>query len=412
MTITKVIGRQIYDSRCRPTVACDIELSDGHWVTASVPSGASTGIHEAIELRDGGTAFDGLGVSRAIENIRDIIAPALIDFPADALQIDKLLLELDKTDNKEMLGANATLAVSIAAFRAHAYAADVDLYHFFASILDRETVQFPTPMINLINGGVHAANKLSFQEYMIVPHGATTFDAAIRNSIEVTNALRKIISSRYGHCPIGDEGGFAPQCKSVIEPLEILMEAIEQAGFDEEMFGIALDVAASQFYDISANHYVVDGKMLSSEQLIDLYVAMADHFPIISIEDGCAEDDIPAWQLLNQKLGQEIAIIGDDLTVTNISRIAKAIETNTAEGLIIKPNQIGTVSQAIDAFLLASSNEWATVASHRSGETIDDFIADFALGVGTDFIKAGGPLRAERMAKYQRLLQIESILTA
>ncbi|MCL4379877.1 phosphopyruvate hydratase [Candidatus Dependentiae bacterium] len=412
MILTNIIGRQVYDSRGRPTVACDILLDDKTWITSSVPSGASTGIHEAIELRDGGAPFGGRGVSRALEQIEKTIKPQLVGQSVDAMRVDQLLLQLDPSPNKQILGANTTLAVSQTMYRAQAYTSGVELYHLLASILDRKSVTFPTPMMNVINGGAHAHNRLSVQEYLLVPYGAHSFSQAVASCVEVTRQLGILLAKDGKELIIGDEGGYAPRFASSQEPFTFIMRAIEAAGFTDDFFGIALDVAATQFYNPVTGNYTIDAVEYDAQALIALYSKWAEQYPIIAIEDGCAEDDWEGWQALRYALGDESPIIGDDLTVTNVGRMYKAIQQEAANGVILKPNQIGTISQTLDAFLLAMHQGWTTVVSHRSGETEDTFIADLALGIGADFIKAGGPLRSERLAKYNRLLFLESQLTA
>lgn len=412
MTINNLIGRQVYDSRGRPTIACDTLLSDGTWITSSVPSGASTGIHEAVELRDGGEAFGGRGVMQAIAQLDAIIKPQLLNHIIDAQQVDQLLLQLDSSPNKQYLGANTILAVSQTLFRAQAHTSGVELYHLLAAIFDRKSVTFPTPMMNIINGGAHARNNLSIQEYMIVPYGAHSFAQAVASCVEVTRHLAHILQQHNKELIIGDEGGYAPHFANCQEPFEYILRAIEAAGFNDQYFGIAIDAAATQFYNPVTKKYIIDGIEYEPKALIELYSSWAERYPLISIEDGCAEDDWESWYALRHVLGDELLIVGDDLTVTNIGRMYHAAQQEAINGVILKPNQIGTISQTLDALLFAARQGWATIVSHRSGETEDTFIADLALGCGADFIKAGGPLRSERLAKYNRLLYLESQLVA
>ncbi len=411
MNINEIHAYQIYDSRGLPTVACDIILNNAIHAHASVPSGASVGIHEALELRDGGSAFMGKGVSTAIDHIHKIIAPALIGKELDAIGMDKIIKSLDPSPQKKELGANATLAVSMALFRAHAQTLGVELYDFIARSLDKTEVTLPIPVLNFINGGAHAHNNLAIQEYMIIPYGAHTFAQAMTYAVEIFYALKKLLQEHNKPTYTGDEGGFAPSFANSIEPLEFLMRAIERANIDSSTVALGLDVAASQFYNEVTCTYTIDQQILSANALIDFYDQLMQKFPIIYLEDPCAQDDWTSWQEIQKRIGNRATIIGDDLLVTQSARMLHALKNGAAHGAIIKPNQVGTVSESLEFALLCQEHQWTTVASHRSGETCDCFIADFALGVGANYIKCGGCSHGERLAKYNRLLQVENLYT-
>lgn len=406
MQITQIHAREVYDSRGLPTVACDLCLQDGTWVSSMVPSGASVGIHEALELRDGGTRLQGKGVLKAVEHIYKNIAPQFVGRDINAIDMDQELLALDSSAQKSVLGANATLAVSMALFRAHAQALGIELYDFIARSLDYDEMSMPIPMFNVLNGGRHAQNGLSVQEYLLIPSGARSFEQAMEMSAEVFHILKTLLRNKGKSIATGDEGGFAPTFANSREPLEFLLSAMQKAGVAQHMT-IGLDVAASEFYDAERKIYKLDGKLLSGADLIAWYVELVNDFPIISLEDPLAQDDWATWGALKRLLGKVVHVVGDDLLVTNIDRIVYAIEHDAANAVIIKPNQIGTVSEAIAAVLQAQEAGWQVVASHRSGETTDTFIADFALGVRANYVKFGGFLHGERLAKYNRLLQIE-----
>ena len=406
MVITQIHAREVYDSRGFPTVACDMCLQDGTWVTAMVPSGASVGIHEALELRDGGNRLQGKGVLKAIEHIYQRIAPQFVNREINAIDMDQELLALDNSPQKSVLGSNAMLAVSMALFRAHAQALGIELYDFIARSLDYDEISLPIPMFNVLNGGRHAHNNLSVQEYLLIPTHARSFEQAMEMGVEVFHALKSLLRNKGKSVCTGDEGGFAPAFTNSIEPLEFLLSALEKTGLVKHM-GIGLDVAASEFFDVKQKNYRLDGKVLGSQELIDWYVELVNNFPIISLEDPFAQDDWASWAALKRRLGKAVHIVGDDLLVTNVERIVYAIEHDAANAVIIKPNQIGTVSEAIAAVLQAQEAGWQVVASHRSGETTDTFIADFAVGVRANFAKFGGCSHGERLVKYNRLLQIE-----
>ncbi|KAM6498773.1 phosphopyruvate hydratase [Amanita muscaria] len=419
MSITKVHARQIFDSRGNPTVEVDVHTKNGLF-RAAVPSGASTGIHEAVELRDGDkNAYLGKGVSKAVANVNDIIAPALTKSGLNETQqkdIDDFLIKLDGTPNKGKLGANAILGVSIAVSVAGAAAKGVPLYQHLADLAGvKPPFVLPTPAFNVINGGSHAGNKLAFQEFMLLPTGATTFTEALKIGTETYHTLKKVISAKYGidAVNVGDEGGFAPNVSGADEALELLSEAIRKAGYEGKI-KIALDVASSEFYkegkyDLDFKNPNSDpSKWISGVELADLYLGYIKKYPIVSVEDPFEQDDWEAWTHFTSKSG--IQIVGDDLTVTNPKRIKTAIEQKACNGLLLKVNQIGTVSESIQAAQLAQSDGWGVMISHRSGETENTFIADLSVALGVGQIKTGAPARSERVAKYNALLRIEEEL--
>ncbi|KIL71421.1 hypothetical protein M378DRAFT_218308 [Amanita muscaria Koide BX008] len=419
MSITKVHARQIFDSRGNPTVEVDVHTKNGLF-RAAVPSGASTGIHEAVELRDGDkNAYLGKGVSKAVANVNDIIAPALIKSGLNETQqkdIDDFLIKLDGTPNKGKLGANAILGVSIAVSVAGAAAKGVPLYQHLADLAGvKPPFVLPTPAFNVINGGSHAGNKLAFQEFMLLPTGAATFTEALKIGTETYHTLKKVISAKYGidAVNVGDEGGFAPNVSGADEALELLSEAIRKAGYEGKI-KIALDVASSEFYkegkyDLDFKNPNSDpSKWISGVELADLYLGYIKKYPIVSVEDPFEQDDWEAWTHFTSKSG--IQIVGDDLTVTNPKRIKTAIEQKACNGLLLKVNQIGTVSESIQAAQLAQSDGWGVMISHRSGETENTFIADLSVALGVGQIKTGAPARSERVAKYNALLRIEEEL--
>ena len=410
MKISQVKAREILDSRGNPTVEVDIVLEDGSVGRAAVPSGASTGTYEALELRDGERGrFWGKGVLKAVRNVNEVIGPAIRGLNVlDQHLIDQRLLELDGTPNKSRLGANAILGVSLAAAVAAANFLKLPLYRYLGGAGAR---LLPVPLLNIINGGKHAPGSTDFQEYMIVPAGAPSFREALRMAAEIYHALGETLSERGLSTRIGDEGGFVPELKSNKEGVELLMIAIERAGYrpGEDCF-IALDPAASEFFKDGSYVLKRDGKILPSEEMVELYAELVAEFPIISIEDGLAEDDWSGWSLLCRKLGDKVQLVGDDLYVTNRERLLRGIREGASNSVLIKPNQIGTLSETLQTIETARRAGWTAVISHRSGETEDTFIADLAVAVNAGQIKTGAPARSERVAKYNRLLRIEEEL--
>ncbi|KCV72392.1 alpha-enolase [Fonticula alba] len=418
MTIKSIKARMILDSRGNPTVEVDVTTDLGLF-RAAVPSGASTGAHEALELRDGDkTKYGGKGVNKAISNVNDIIAPAVISSglcPTNQTGIDELMLALDGTENKAKLGANAILGVSLAVAKAGAAKKRVPLYRHIADLAGRSEVLLPVPSFNVINGGSHAGNKLAMQEFMILPVGAPNFSEAMRYGTEVYHTLRKVILEKYGQdaTNVGDEGGFAPNIQDNREGLELLVEAISRAGYTGKVV-IAMDVAASEFFQ--EGKYNLDFKnpdapnktILSGKELADLYLSFIKDYPVVSIEDGFDEDDWESY--VHMSTSTDIQLVGDDLLVTNPKRIATAIEKRACNALLLKVNQIGSLTESIGAAKLAQSAGWGVMVSHRSGETEDSFIADLVVGLGAGQIKTGAPCRSERLAKYNQLLRIEAEL--
>jgi len=409
-TIKSLKAREILDSRGRPTLEVEARLSGGVRGWAAVPSGASTGKYEAVELRDGdATRFNGLGVLKAVANVNKIIAPALIGMPAtDQEAIDRKLIELDGSDNKSRLGANATLGSSLAVAHAAANLLDTPLYHYLGGA---DSYKLPVPMLNILNGGRHAAGSTDFQEFMVVPAGASSFSQALQMGTEVYHSLKAVLKDQGLNTNVGDEGGFAPALKSNREAIDAVLLAIERAGYQagKDCF-IALDPAASEFYKDGQYILTKEGTSLSSQEMVDYYVNWVANYSVISIEDGMAEDDWDGWQLLMQKLGDKTQLVGDDLYVTNINRLSQGISLKASNSILIKPNQIGTLTETIAAIKMAHRAGWTAVVSHRSGETEDTTIADLAVGLNTGMIKAGAPCRSERTAKYNRLLRIEDEL--
>jgi enolase len=406
--IVDIIAREVLDSRGNPTVQVEVLLDSGAWGVATVPSGASTGTREALELRDGDSKrYMGKGVLKALENITNEIAPNIIGMESlDQEGIDKFLIELDGTENKSKLGANAILAVSMAVCKATAQELGLPLYRYLGGT---HAKVLPLPMMNIINGGVHADNNLDIQEFMIVPIGFTKFSIALRSSVEVFHTLKGILKKRGLSTAVGDEGGFAPMLENNEEAIKLILEAIKQAGYEPEKdIYIALDSAASEFYKEGFYHF--DGKKLSSEDMVSYYEALVDKYPIISIEDGMSEADWDGWQIFTNRLGKKIQLVADDLVVTNPKIIKEAIKKGIANSILIKLNQIGTVSETIEAIELSKNSKYTTVISHRSGETEDTMIADLSVAFNTGFIKTGSLSRGERIAKYNRLLQIEEEL--
>lgn len=412
--ITHIQARQILDSRGNPTVEADVFLEDGSQGRAAVPSGASTGSNEAHELRDGGDAYHGQGVLHAVENIATEIADAVVGLDAgDQGALDRTLLELDGTPNKERLGANALLAVSLAVAKAEANAQQLFLFDYVGSLsrLERTPV-LPIPMCNLINGGKHASNSTDMQEFMIIPVGAETFSDAVRMSAETFHTLREILAENGYDTTVGDEGGFAPAVKrGNKEALELLMHAVEQAGYipgTDIAFGI--DAAANSFFNGENYALQSEDRILNTHEMIDFYASLVQEFPLISIEDGLIEEDWDGWKVLQERLGNEIQIVGDDLLVTNVSFLKRGIEEKVANAILIKVNQIGTLSETIDAVDTAHEAGWRAIVSHRSGETEDTTIAHIAVGLATGQIKTGSMSRTDRIAKYNELLRIEETL--
>lgn len=419
--IEDIRARQILDSRGNPTVEVDVKLIDGSIGRASVPSGASTGIYEAKELRDNVKGeYMGKGVQKAIDNINSIITPNLLGEDAfDQQLIDGLMMEMDGSFNKSTLGANAMLAVSLACARAGAEALGIPLYRYLGGVNGRV---LPTPMMNILNGGAHANNNLDFQEFMISPVGMSTFSEALQAGSEIFHTLKVILNEKGLATTVGDEGGFAPDLNSTREAIEVIISAIEKAGYNTNNVKLCLDVAASELYEegecsggvCSLSQYYLKGenKKMTSEQMIDYLAELVQDYPIISIEDGLAQDDWLGWQNLTQKLGNKCQLVGDDLFVTNTKRLLEGIEKKAANSILIKPNQIGTLTETMEAVLLASENNYSAVISHRSGETEDSFIADLAVAVNCGLIKTGSLSRTDRLAKYNELIRIEEELGA
>jgi enolase len=412
-SIRSIIGREILDSRGNPTIEVDVRVEGGALGRAAIPSGASTGEHEAWELRDGDKSrFSGKGVKKAVANVNDKLAPALKGWDAcEQTKIDSRLVELDGTTNKKNLGANALLGVSLAVAHAAAVAENVSLFRYLGGV---EARVLPVPMMNILNGGAHSDAPIDFQEFMIVPRGAPTFSEALRYGAEVFHCLKSVLKDRHLSTAIGDEGGFAPQLDSAEDALESIMTAIEKAGYKpgEQIF-IALDPAASEFYDAERNVYVFeksDGSKKKVEELIDYYVDLCARFPIISIEDGCAENDWDGWKKLTRLLGDKIQLVGDDVFVTNVEFLRKGIAEHVANSILIKVNQIGTLTETLATIDLAKENHYGVVISHRSGETEDTTIADIAVATNAGQIKTGSLCRTDRVAKYNQLLRIEQEL--
>jgi len=420
MSIKKILARSIFDSRGNPTVEVDLYTDKGLF-RAGVPSGASTGIHEALELRDNiKSEYMGKGVNQAVKNVNEIIAPALLAQGFSVIEqrkIDEFMLSLDGTKNKSKLGANAILGVSIAVCKAGAAERGIPLYRHIADLAGHKEIIMPVPAFNVINGGSHAGNKLAMQEFMLLPTGASNFSDAMRIGSEVYHNLKAVIKGKYGldACNVGDEGGFAPNIQDNMEGLELLKTAIEKAGYTGKV-QIGMDVAASEFY--AEGNYNLDFKskqpnpeaIITPDALANIYKEMIAKYPVVSIEDAFEQDDWAAWTKFHSEVG--IQLVGDDLTVTNTERIHLAIEKKACNCLLLKVNQIGSVTESIDSCKLAQSNGWGVMVSHRSGETEDSFIADLVVGLGTGQIKTGAPCRSERLAKYNQLLRIEEELGA
>ena len=406
--ITKITAREILDSRGYPTVAADVFLDDGAIGSSSVPSGASTGSHEALELRDGGSRYHGKGVLKAVANVENLNRELVGLDIANPRLIDEKMLAIDGTENKSRLGANATLAVSMAVLRAGSNSAQLPLYEYIRHVyhLSTDTYVLPAPMLNIINGGKHADSGLDVQEFMIVPTAPSSFKEALRTASETYHSLRTLLKERGMVIAVGDEGGFAPKIAKHEEVLQTILQAAKQAGHAN--ISLALDCAASEFY--KNGKYYFEGKTLSADEISSVYGSWCDKYPIVSIEDPLQEDDWSGWQHITQQLGKKIRLVGDDLFVTNPKRLQSGIEKHAANAILIKVNQIGTVSETIDVMSLAKTNGYACIVSHRSGETEDTFIADLAVATNAGAIKTGAPARTERTAKYNRLLQIEAQL--
>ncbi|DAB28209.1 MAG: phosphopyruvate hydratase [Sulfurimonas sp. RIFOXYD12_FULL_33_39] len=407
MFIDNISAIEVMDSRGNPTVKATVELSDGTKGSAIVPSGASTGKREALELRDGGSRYMGKGVLKAVENVNNQIADALIGHsPFNQAIIDATMKELDGTENYGNLGANAVLGVSMAVARAAAKSLGIPLYRYLGGA---NAMVMPTPMLNIINGGSHADNSVDFQEYMIMPVGFDDFATSLQASAEVYHNLKAILKANKHNTALGDEGGFAPDLSSNEEPIQIIMQAIEKAGYEAgKQMAIALDVAASELVTEGGYRLDSENRTVSSAELVDYYVDLCSKYPIVSIEDGLSEDDWDGWKILTEKLGDKVQLVGDDLFVTNANILSEGIEKKIANSILIKPNQIGSVSETMLTVRLAQRNGYKCVMSHRSGESEDAFIADFAVALNCGEIKTGSTARGERTAKYNRLLEIEN----
>ncbi|MEE2639273.1 MAG: phosphopyruvate hydratase [Planctomycetota bacterium] len=408
--IIDIHGRQILDSRGNPTVEVDVILADGSKGTAAVPSGASTGAHEALELRDDvPNYYMGKGVTKAVDHINTMIAEAVVGMDAlDQTGIDRAMIEMDGTPNKKKLGANAVLGVSLAVAKAAAEFTGQPLYRYLGGAGARV---LPAPMMNIVNGGEHADNSVDVQEFMVMPLGFERFSDALRCGVEVFHNLKKVLKDRGLNTAVGDEGGFAPDLASNGEALDLILLAIEKAGYRAgDQVSIALDVAATEFFDAGSGTYKIDGKELSSSEMVDFLADWANRYPICSIEDGCAEDDWEGWKSLTDKVGDKVQLVGDDLFVTNVTRLQRGIDEGIANSILIKVNQIGSLTETIEAIQLAKRHQYSSVSSHRSGETEDTTIADLAVALSTGQIKTGSASRSDRMAKYNQLLRIEEEL--
>ncbi len=412
-TISDVAAREILDSRGNPTIEVDVLLESGVLGRAAIPSGASTGEHEAIELRDNDPQrFQGKGVLNAVKSVNEIIADEIIGYDAaEQALIDKLLIELDGTPNKARLGANAILGVSLAVCKAAAEAFELPLYQYIGGVSGRT---IPVPMMNVLNGGVHADNNVDFQEYMIFPAGAPSFAEAYRYASEVFHTLKSVLKEKGHNTSVGDEGGFAPNLKSNEEAVQFILEAIEKAGYEpgKDVY-IALDPASSEFFDKQKNKYILksENKELTPAEMVDYYQALVKKYPaIVSIEDGMAEDDWEGWKIMTKKMGNQIQLVGDDVFVTNTERIQKGIDLDVTNSVLIKLNQIGTLTETLEAIEMTKNNGWTAVISHRSGETEDTTIADLAVATNVGMLKSGSLCRSERIAKYNQLLRIEEEL--
>jgi enolase len=410
--ITKVIGREILDSRGNPTVEVDLYLNDGSFGRAAVPSGASTGSHEACELRDGDKKrYGGKGVLKAVKNVNTIILKSLKGKSFDQRSLDAFLIKLDGTENKTKLGANAILGVSMAFSKAAAVSEKKPLWKYFKDISRTKEIMLPVPMMNILNGGKHAENSTDLQEFMIMPLGAKSFSEALRWGAEIFHELKKILKARKLNTSVGDEGGYAPSLGSNEAAIQVILEATKNAGYKpgKDIF-IAIDAAASEIYKDGKYHLEIEGKTLTSEEMVNFYADWVKKYPIVSIEDGLSEDDWEGYKLMTKLLGKKIQIVGDDLFVTNIKRLEKGINEKAGNSILIKLNQIGTVSETIDAIQMARNAGFTSIISHRSGETEDATISDFVVGLGTGEIKTGSLCRSDRVAKYNQLLRIEESL--
>lgn len=411
--ISEVFARQILDSRGNPTIEVDVITDEGALGRAAVPSGASTGIHEAVELRDGDKKkYLGKGTLKAVKNVNTVIAPALLGYDvADQTGIDQLMIQLDGTPNKGKLGANALLAVSMAAAKAAAEEAGLPLYRYIGGT---NAKTLPIPMMNILNGGAHADNKIDFQEFMIMPVGANTFSDGLRWGVEIFHALKSVLKKKGYSTNVGDEGGFAPNIQSNEEAIETVLDAIAAAGYKAgSQVVIAMDAANSELWDAKKKKYVFhksSGKEMTSEELVKYWESWVKKYPIASIEDGMAEDDWKGWKLLTETIGSKCQLVGDDLFVTNVERLQQGIDKSTANGLLVKVNQIGTITETINAVTLAQHNGYNTIMSHRSGETEDTTIADLAVALNCGQIKTGSASRTDRIAKYNQLIRIEELL--
>jgi enolase len=408
--IVDISARQILDSRGNPTVEVDVTLDDNTVGTAAVPSGASTGVHEAWELRDGDKSqYLGKGVLKAVENVNETISNELAGMDAlNQIAIDARLIELDGTPNKKNLGANAMLGVSLATAHAAARYCELPLYRYIGGSNARI---LPAPMMNIVNGGAHADNSVDVQEFMVMPLGFERFSDALRCGCEIFHHLKSVLKGKKLNTAVGDEGGFAPDLPNNAAAIDLILEATDKAGYQPgKQVWIAMDVAATEFYDASKKRYTIDGRELDSAAMVDLLVGWAEKYPICSIEDGCSEDDWDGWKLLTERLGKKVQLVGDDLFVTNTERLARGIEAGVANSILIKVNQIGTLTETIEAVRLATRSGYTNVMSHRSGETEDATIADLAVALGTGQIKTGSASRSDRMAKYNQLLRIEEQL--
>ncbi len=408
--IEHITAREILDSRGNPTVEVDVILEDYTLGRAAVPSGASTGVHEAVEMRDGGERYMGRGVTQAVANVNRIIAPRLLGHDAlNQMEIDRVMIEMDGTENKGKLGANAILGVSLAVARAAAGALELPLYRYIGGPNARI---LPVPMMNILNGGKHADNNVDLQEFMVMPFGAESFREGLRMGVEIFHNLKAVLKSRNYNTSVGDEGGFAPDLRSNAEALDVIMEAIEKAGYkpgDDVM--IALDPAASEFFkDGTYFLNAEEEREKSSEQMVDFYAGLVSRYPIFSIEDGLAEDDWEGWRLMTERLGEKIQIVGDDLFVTNTARLQRGIDQGVANSILIKLNQIGTLTETLETIELARNSGYSVVVSHRSGETEDTIIADVVVAVNAGQIKTGSACRTDRVCKYNQLLRIEEEL--
>ncbi len=407
LKISNISAREIIDSRGNPTVEATVFLSDGSCGKASVPSGASTGKHEAHELRDGGKRYNGKGVLGAVGNINNIIAREVCGACADFHTVDSLLIQLDGTENKSMLGANATLAVSLATAKACANHYAIPLYRFLGGENAR---RIPAPLMNILNGGAHASNNLDIQEFMIAPIGFDKFKDALRAGCEIYHSLKKTLSNHSYSVSIGDEGGFAPNLSSEEEALDLIVSSIKSAGYSTDEVRISLDIASSEWVSNGEYSLPKSGKKYSADELITKWKGLISSYPILSIEDGLGEDDFPGWQRATKELGDKTILVGDDLFVTNKKRLSYGIKNLLGNAILIKPNQIGTLSETLEVIRLAKEKHYYTIISHRSGETDDFSIADIGVGAGTEFIKSGAPCRMDRVSKYNRLLEIEANL--